>query len=285
MAVDVVWIFALPRSGSSVTAYAAAKPFGAVVADEVLGPWDRTGDPYNYPALQKRLAEAYHGSRCVLTPEVIGIANELFELLGEKTGRVVSKHPHLKPPPSEFHIAFPNHRAIWLMRNPLRRLNSLYNRGWTDDLRPNHELGHFKEFARNWLSLRERVVFEQMKRQPEHFFRLIYKHWGWNASDEHVAQAIEYTKGAYHSSSGEIDTARKVSAPLSEIRWCLPEEALELYLEDDLVQRVMRRCGYLRGRAAYRWDDNDSIWEHRWYYKVRKLAPPRRADGPIQDAQ
>jgi len=179
LAVDVVWIFSLPRSGSSVTAYAAAKPFGAVVADEVLGPWDRTGAPYNYPALQKQLVEAYHGSRCVLTPEVIGIATELFELLGEKTGRVVSKHPHLKPPPSEFHIAFPDHRAIWLMRNPLRRLNSLYTRGWTDDLRPNYELDHFKAFARNWMSLRERVVFEQMKRQPEQFFRLIYKHWGW----------------------------------------------------------------------------------------------------------
>ena len=83
MAVDVVWIFSLPRSGSSVTAYAAAKPFGAVVADEVFGPWDRTGEPYNYPALQTQLVEAYHGSRCVLTPEVVGIATELFELLGE----------------------------------------------------------------------------------------------------------------------------------------------------------------------------------------------------------
>ncbi len=283
MAVDVVWIFSLPRSGTSVTAYAAAKPFGAVVADEVLGPWDRTGEPYNYPAIQTRLVEAYHGSRCVLTPEVVGIATELFELLGEKTGRVVSKHPHLKPPPNEFHLAFPAHRAIWLMRNPLRRLNSLYNRGWTDDMRPNHELDHFKAFARNWLAVQERVVFEQMKRQPERFFKAIYQHWGWDASPEQVSQAISYTKGAYHGSSGTMDTRRTASAPLSENRWCLPEEALEMYLEDELVQRVMRRCKYMRGRAAYRWDDDDSIWEHRWYYKVRKLAPPRRVDGPAED--
>ncbi|MCH7791539.1 MAG: hypothetical protein IID31_04565 [Planctomycetes bacterium] len=283
MAVDVVWIFSLPRNGSSVTAYAAAEPFGAAVADEVLGPWDRTGEPYNYPALQRRLIEAYHGSRCILTPEVVALATELFELLGEKSGRVVSKHPHLKPAPAEFRIAFPGCRAVWLMRNPLRRLNSLYNRGWTDDLRPNHELAHFSGFARSWLAQPQRLVFEQMRRDPRRFFRSIYRHWGWDANDADIERAIAYTRDKYHSSSCELDDKRTAAAPLSESRWCLPEEALEMYLADPFVRRLMRRCRYPVGKPAYRVDDSDGTWQRRWYYRVRKLTPPRRVEGPVVD--
>ena len=53
----VVWLFSLARSGSSVAVYSAAAPWGHAVGDELLGPWDRTGEPYNYPAKQKDLAE------------------------------------------------------------------------------------------------------------------------------------------------------------------------------------------------------------------------------------
>ena len=103
----------------------------------------------------------------------------LREIAGER-GRVVCKHPHLKPPAQEFRAALPGNRAVWLIRNPLTRLNSLYARGWTDHLRPNYELEHYKAFARNWLAQRpwRRLTFEQMRSDPRRFYRRMLLGWG-----------------------------------------------------------------------------------------------------------
>ena len=117
MSAEVVWVFSLPRSGSSVTAYAAAAAFGVPVADEVFGPWDRTGTPYNYPRVQHELVRIYLEDRCYFTPRVLELAEELFEILGGRVGRVVVKHPHLRPFPHNFREARPDDGAVWLLRS------------------------------------------------------------------------------------------------------------------------------------------------------------------------
>lgn len=271
MPVEVYWILSLPRSGSSVTAYAAAAGLGAAVADEVLGPWDRTGPPYNYPRLQHDLMRAHHGARCTLTPEVVSMALELFEVLGAETGKVVCKHPHLRPSPAEFREAFPSHGIVWLMRNPLNRLNSLYVRGWTEHLRPNYEIEHFKSFARNWWSQRERMVFEDLKRNPGKFFRRMLRHWGIRASGDQIAQAVAYTQGRYHGSSGDL-AKESAERPVSERKWHLPEEGLQMYLADEEVRKLMRRCGYSRLAGAYR--ESEDRWERKWH-ELRGRTPPK----------
>jgi hypothetical protein len=254
-----------------VTAYAAAHGLGAAVADEVLGPWDRTGPPYNYPRLQHDLMRAHHGARCTLSPEVVDLAAELFDILGAETGKVVCKHPHLRPFPDEFRAAFPSHRFVWLMRNPLSRLNSLYVRGWTEHLRPNYELEHFRSFARNWRSQKQRMIFERLKRNPARFFRAMYRHWGVRPTEDQVARAVAYTQGSYHGSSGDIEK-ESAEQPVSERKWHLPEAALEMYLADDEVRKLMRKCGYPRLPGAYR--ESESRWERKWH-QLRGRTPPR----------
>lgn len=249
----VYWIFSLPRSGSSVTAYAGAAALGAEVADEVFGPWDRTGAPYGYPARQAELVRAHHACGCRFTPEVVAIAREVLgEIAGEK-GRVVCKHPHLKPAPDEFRAAFPSHKAVWLIRNPLTRLNSLYARGWTDRLRPNYELEHYKSFARHWLAQppRRRATFEQMRASPRRFYRRLLLGWGVWPSKARVERALEYARTRYHASSGEIDAAGRAEAPVSETVQALPREAVEMYLEDEFIVRLMRGRGWAVEASAY----------------------------------
>ena len=249
----VYWIFSLPRSGSSVTAYAAAEAIDGAVADEVFGPWDRTGPPYGYPPAQAELVRTHHACGCRFTPEVIEIAGGVLgEIAGER-GRVVCKHPHLKPPPAEFRAAFPAHRAVWLIRNPLTRLNSLYARGWTDHLRPNYELGHYKAFARNWLSQRpwRRLTYEQLRARPERFYRRLLIGWGVWPSRRRLERALEYGRSRYHASSGEIDEAGRTEAPISETQRALPREAVEIYLDDPFIQRLMRTCKWPAEAEAY----------------------------------
>lgn len=280
--VEVVWVFSLPRSGSSVTAYAAAAPWGHAVLDEPLGPWDRTGPPYNYPPLQRDLMGEYHANLCVLTPTVVEMATALFEDVGSRTGRLVVKHPHLKPSPEEFSAAFPSHRAVWLIRNPLTRLNSLYARGWTQSLRPNYELEHFRAFALNWLSRRERVIFERMKTDPAEYFRRVWRAWDWRFDASHVEQAIVYMRGNYHASSGVKEEETK-ERPVSERYWSLPEEAVRMYLQDPFMRRLMRRANWPTLPAAYRVDDADSRWARRWV-KWRGYRPAERAPVGVAES-
>jgi hypothetical protein len=272
MPVQVSWIFSLPRSGSSITAYAAAAPWGHCIADEVFGPWDRTPPPYHYPPPQVALMKAYNAARWRMTPEVVAIANELFEVLGAPTGKVICKHPHLRPSPDEFRAAFPGHRAVWLIRNPLRRLNSLYARGWTSVLRPNHELEHFKAFAHNWSGQRQRLAFESMRRDPRRYFAALYKAWGWWYEPCNLDAAAGYVAENYHESSGIRAQAEAIAAPISERAWHAPEEAVDVYLADPEIHRLARKLAwstrpedYLRsGRAP------DAMRPH----AAPTLAPP-----------
>jgi hypothetical protein len=187
---------------------------------------------------------AYAAAKWRMTPEVVGIAHELFEILGAPTGKVVCKHPHLRPSPEEFRAAFPGHRAVWLIRNPLRRLNSLHARGWTAVLRPNHELDHFKSFARHWAGERHRVSFESMKRDPQRYFAKVYRAWGWWHEACNLDAAAGYAAGNYHESSAVVSDPAWVEAPVSERGWCAPEEAVEIYLADPEVAALARRLGW-----------------------------------------
>ena len=247
----VYWIFSLPRSGSSVTAYAAAHALGCPVADEPLGPWDRTGEPYNYPPSQAELVTAHLAGQCMLEdPSTIALADRVLREIADGSDTLVVKHPHLRPPPAQFVRAFPEHRAVWLARNPLTRLNSLYARGWTDALRPNFELDHYKAFAENWNASKQPMTFELFRSNPKRFFTRLFKAWGIKAERAQVEAAVQYTEGHYHGSSKELEERSATSAP-SEQQRSLPEEAVRMYLADPQINRMMKQNRWPRKSTAY----------------------------------
>ncbi len=55
----IAWLFSMIRSGSSIAAYAAAAPFRGIVADEIFGPWVRTGPHYKFPPEQQTVTELF----------------------------------------------------------------------------------------------------------------------------------------------------------------------------------------------------------------------------------
>ena len=247
----VYWIFSLPRSGSSVTAYAAAHALGCPVADEPLGPWDRTDEPYNYPPRQADLVKAHLAGQCMLEdPATIELAKEVLEQIAGDSESLVVKHPHLRPPPEQFRRAFPDHRAVWLARNPLTRLNSLYARGWTDSLRPNYELDHYKAFAEHWAASPMPLTFEHFRARPARFFARLFRAWGLPKSRERVERAVAYCQGHYHGSSKELEDRAPSAAP-SEQSQSLPEEAVRMYLADPQILSMMRRNRWPRKARAY----------------------------------
>ena len=247
----VLWIFSLPRSGSSVTAYAAAHALGCPVADEPLGPWDRTGEPYNYPVSQAQLVTAHLAGQCMLEdPNTIALADRVLREIAGGSDTLVVKHPHLMPPPAQFARAFPEHRAVWLARNPLTRLNSLYARGWTEALRPNFELDHYKAFADNWSASSRPLTFELFRSNPKLFFIKLFDAWGVNGGRRLAKTAVEYAKGHYHGSSKELEERSVESAP-SEQQHSLPEEAIQMYLADPEIIGMMKRNKWPRKASAY----------------------------------
>ncbi|MBC7772141.1 MAG: hypothetical protein H7210_06585 [Pyrinomonadaceae bacterium] len=260
MAVSVSWIFSLARSGSSIVAYAAAAGFGCPVADEVLGPWDRTVEPYNYPPEQWQLVGAYVRANYVLDQHCILLAQGLFEKMaasgdvaangpsavsgGGEPRRLVSKYPHLIEPPDMFEKAFPTHGAAYMLRNPLHRLNSLYARSWFDAISSNHDMDRYKAFARQWLVQPYGLLYDDMKRDPVTFFGRVYKAWRWPADEANVARAVQYVQSTYHGNSGDMEQGGNPSAPRSEQRMLMPLEAVTTYLTDPFILALMERVGW-----------------------------------------
>lgn len=261
----VVWLFSLARSGSSVAVYSAAAPWGHAVGDELLGPWDRTGAPYNYPARQKDLAELYRARDHTLAPDVVSLFNQVAAELNLRSGTpsiavggvdpasrasngptnvVISKHPHLRPGPDEFRAAFPGVKFVYLIRNPLHRLNSMHARGWNKSFGPNQDLDRYKQFAKWWLAQPIRHSYDQFKAQPRAFFRGLYTAWGLEFGDEHVDAAVEYSKQHYHDSSLEMSDRDPSKGVLSETKFALPREALDLYLKDPFIVDLMTEMGW-----------------------------------------
>ncbi len=247
---EVCWVFSLARCGCSIVAYAAAAPWQVPVADEPFGPWDRTGEPYNYPPEQDELRRLYWDVDEHITPQVANLATRLFDKIAGRAGRVVSKHPHDMIKPEEFARHLPEHKAVFLLRNPLKRLNSLYVRGWLKSIGPNHDLPRFKLVAQRWLDHPHRFTFEQFRADAPSFFGAVWEAWGWSFTDDNVARALDYCNNNYHASSAKLGT-RNPARPLSEKKNALPVEAVELYLSDPFIVELMESNGWSTDRNEY----------------------------------
>ena len=267
----VVWLFSLARSGSSVAVYSAAAPWGHAVADEILGPWDRTGAPYHYPPAQKDLVDLFQASDHALTPDVVSLFNRVAAELNAASGRpkvavdgvapeaveprptgvVIAKHPHLRPGPEAFRDAFPDAPCVYLIRNPLHRLNSMHARGWHKSFGPKQDLARYKQFATWWLEQPIRLSYDQFKAQPRAFFRGLYTAWNLPFTDTHIDAAIDYSKHNYHDSSLEMSDRDPAQGVLSETEFALPAEALDLYLKDPFIADLMTEMGWSMDPSDY----------------------------------
>ncbi len=292
----VGWIFSLIRSGSSIAAYATAAgagphPSAVPVADEVFGPWVRTGKIYQYPAEQKHLVEAFKAAGHRLTPEVNHIASRLFELLRERSeqagglGRVVSKCPHLMFSPDDFASAFPppHHRAVYLIRNPIHRLNSQYLKGWDWMIEKDHDVRVYTEFAHRWLSHRDAggvsVTFDDLKNPAtsRQWFRDVYQGLGWDIDEAGLDRAEAYRAGQYHSSSKELAPTKDPDLVDSERQWRVPDEAIRAYLDDPFLRGFMQDRGWPTRASAYR-----DGWLRRALSRIRAnpASPAAKANPP-----
>ncbi len=225
------------------------------MADEILGPWDRTGPPYSYPSEQAELAERFKASHALLTPDIVTDTLTLMRTIAERenTACLVSKHPHLRFTPEEFAEAFSEHRGVWVIRNPLRRLASIHARGWTSIIRPNHDLDYFREYAERWLAMNDnqRVVFEDLKRDPRSYFARVLGAWGWPNDADTADRAVAYQRSQYHGKSGERETGRSTKRSLSDVTRLAPAEAVELYLADPFMRDLFARCGWSTNPRSY----------------------------------
>ncbi|MBX3365002.1 MAG: hypothetical protein KF866_09575 [Phycisphaeraceae bacterium] len=247
----VCWIFSLARCGSSIAAYAAAAPWGIPVADEPFGPWDRTGPPYHYPPEQKTLKELYWAVGEHLTPAVVHLADVVFRKIAAGMPTVISKHPHDMIRPAEFAREFPHHKSVFLLRNPLLRLNSLYARQWIKAIGPNHDLDRYKLVARRSLHASHRLMYEDLRRNPAAFFRTLWEAWEWPYTQADLEAALTYQKNNYHASSRALGE-RSTDKVLSEERWAVPDQALTEYLADDFISGFMRDHGWSTDPDYYR---------------------------------
>lgn len=264
--VRVLWLFSLIRSGSSIAAYSAAAPWGHAVADEPFGPWDRTGEPYNYPREQDELQRVFGASNHALTPRVVELATTLFEKLasdrthGPATGTVIVKIPHDVPTPVQVAATWPTHRAAFVLRNPLHRLNSLYVRGWLDPspIGPNFDLEQYRAFARAWLAqpAHIRITYDMIKSDPAEMYRRLFIAWRVAFTREHIDKAVAYANEHYHHASRHVTSEHDTKKVLSESRNALPREAVQTYLNDPEMREIFRVAGWTTEPRAYEMSPN-----------------------------
>jgi hypothetical protein len=249
----VGWLFSLARSGTSVACYAAAAPWALPVADEPFGPWDRTRPPFDLPPVQADLMRAFAEDDLRLTPRVVALAEDLFAEMAGPAGRVVCKVPHIDPSPEDFARALDHrrHRAVFLLRNPLHRLNSLHLRGWLGACGPNHDLERFRLFARRWARAEHRLVYDDLRGDPRVFMAQMYRGWGWSATERDLARAVRHARGQYHYRSKRVDEQADPSRVLAEQDFALPPEAVLAYLGDPEIADLMRSLGWATDAGAY----------------------------------
>jgi len=249
--VRVVWLFSLARSGSSVAVYASASALGHAVADEVLGPWDRTGPPYNYPEEQGELVELFKSEGHRLTPRVVALTGLVMERIAGPSGVVISKWPHLRPSPSEWTRAFPGQATASLIRNPLHRLNSLHCRGWTGSYGEQWDLDRYRRFIGWWRERDVHLSYDEFGADARGFFARLWKGWGLEYDDAALDRAEAYAREHYHASSAVVDGRRGDAPVLSERERSLPPEAVEAYLGDERVSAFMEQMGWSIEASAY----------------------------------
>ena len=251
----VVWLFSMTRSGSSAVTYASAKALGWAVADEPFGPWDRTGEPYNYPPEQVELHSVHleRGER--LTPETVKLAERVLTQIAQdqRSETVIIKMPHAMIEPADVARFWPEHRMTFLIRNPLARLNSLYTRGWTDTIEAPYDIERLKLFLSRFMHqpIENRFTFDEFTDTPRRFFRRLWAAWGAEFSEEQVELAVRYKANTYHESSGETIKGRNPHRVLSEHRSDVPAEAVRAYLDDPVIGSFLHRMGWDASAAKY----------------------------------
>ena len=170
---------------------------------------------------------------------------------GRKTGYVISKHPHKSVSPEEFADAFPTHRAVYLIRNPLHRLNSLVRRQWLDAIAPGYDLDRFVAVMERWKAKPGRLLFDDIRRRPFVFFHTIFDAWGWDFDESHVREAVAYTHRKYHDSSKVLSEEHDPGAVFSEGEFVLPRAAIDAYLSRKDVAEFMQGLGWPTEPGAY----------------------------------
>lgn len=280
----VAWLFSMIRSGSSIAAYAAAAPFGGVVADEIFGPWVRTGPHYRFPPEQQRATELFRTSAGRITPEIQREADVVFAKLArgeagipvcapgderlltnapEGGRRIVVKMPHDHPAPAEVRRVWPDQRHVYVLRNPIDRLSSIILRGMLPEgskggpgtsITADWDISQLRQFCERWLAARRdgrALLYDGIKREPRQFFSSMFRAWGWPADEATVAKAAAYAKANYHAMSIQKDAGADTARPASEMKKAAPREAIEMYLSDRTVVAAMREAGWATEARAY----------------------------------
>lgn len=258
----VCWLFSPIRSGSSITVYAAGAALGWPVADEVFGPWNRTGPPYHYPRSHVTLLEAFQRAGERLNGDIARLADTVFgEIAAAQdppAAGVISKHPHASFGPGDVRAHWPDvawqHRSVVVLRNPLFALNSLFVRGWDDATGGGDMLGYFSAIGERWLDDPNRLVYEQFREDPAAYFTRLLTAWDQDATPERIAAAIRYAQGHYHHSSKSTQGAEPGDSPSavrSERAWAVPEPIVAAYLSDPLMQRIFAEAGWPTERDGY----------------------------------
>lgn len=251
MPLSIAWVFSLARSGSSIVAYAAAAGVACPVADEIFGPWERTEEPYAYPPEQAELVGMFVRAGHVLDDACVEVANRVFRHIAGRSERLVSKYPHLVEPPGMFEAAFPGLRSIYLLRNPLHRLNSIHARGQGEMSSADDDIDRYKAFAQQWRAQPGRMLYDDMRRDTLTFFRRVYEAWGWPVTDAEVVRAATYTRLRYHSGSGVVDPGLAPAVPMSERSRSLSPAMVERYLGDPMIRDLMEQVGWSTEPSAY----------------------------------
>lgn len=281
---SVAWLFSMIRSGSSIAAYAAAAPFGGVVADEIFGPWVRTGPNYKFPPEQQTVTELFRTSAGVITPEIARAANTVYDKLAHSEAgipvaspgrehllqqapvggrRVVVKMPHDHPAPAEVVRVWPDHPHVFVLRNPIDRLSSIILRGMLPEgssggpgtsITENWDLPQLRQFCRRWLDARassRALVYDDIRRDPATFFGGLYRAWGWPADPATIDAAAAYARSNYHAMSAQKDAQADTAKPVSSQRRAAPEAAIRAYLEDSTIVTAMSAAGWETEKEAY----------------------------------
>ena len=245
----------MTRSGSSAVTYASAKALGWAVADEPFGPWDRTGEPYNYPKEQVELHRTHYERGEQLTPATVALAERVLSQIGhdQRSDTVLIKMPHSMIEPKDVAQFWPDHKLAFLVRNPLARLNSLYTRGWTDTIREPYDMETLKLFLHRLMHApsSHRFTFDEFTNTPRRFFCRLWTAWGAEFSEQQVELAVRYKAKTYHESSGETIEGRNPHRVLSEHRADVPEEAVRAYLNDPVIGSFLHRMGWDESAAKY----------------------------------
>ncbi|MEO1585091.1 MAG: hypothetical protein AAFR96_11055 [Planctomycetota bacterium] len=250
-----VWLFSLTRSGSSAAVYASAHALGWAVADEPFGPWDRTGDPYNYPPIQTRLHREHLARSEILCHATSNMLDELIASLADRARApgVIIKMPHLMVKPDDLSRLRPDDRAAYLIRNPLARLNSLYTRGWHDTIYPPFDAETVKVFLHRASEAPRpmRLAFDALHATPRRFFRSLWRAWGIPFDESQVESAVQYRAQNYHESSADRGPGRNPHRVLSDHRLDVPPDAVDHYLCDPVIRAALEQAGWSLDPADY----------------------------------